>query len=86
MSNEPEPKKYLTSEQAQRIFSAMDALTAGKVRPTRQMECPICQGTMDVKAQQVGNTLRLWMRCSNCPGFYHVDRAAMFPGWEVLDY
>jgi hypothetical protein len=62
----------------------MDALDRGLIAPERETTCPECGGVMHVRAQEVGDTLRLWMNCDQCKMVNHGDRGPKFPGWEVL--
>lgn len=70
----------------QEMDKYIDALSAGRVVPEREIACPRCGGRMSVRAQEVGQELRVWMKCDQCEAANHVDRGPKFPGWEELRY
>jgi predicted RNA-binding Zn-ribbon protein involved in translation (DUF1610 family) len=74
----------MTDRWMQEMDDYLDALSAGRVEPEREIRCPRCGGLMHVRAQEVGQELRVWMKCDQCGAVNHADRGPRFPGWEAL--
>ncbi len=74
----------MTRKPIKNMDDYMDALAEGLIAPKRETTCPECGGVMQVRVQEVGDTLRVWMNCEQCKMVNHGDGGPKFPGWEAL--